>query len=125
MRQLVLISAFIVSVSASIGAAEEVCAQPYNATSTQASFSITAAGTFQVLLASNSTRHGCTIYNLSTDMMWVYFGSGTATSGTSGNSIPLPAGGNLPCNSGVIVPSDEIQITSTSLSGATGVVISQ
>ena len=97
--------------------------------STQQSFTIANAGTFSTPIANMGTmsaRLGCTIYNLSADMMWVYFGTNQPPAlGVTGNSIPLPPGGNLPCNSGTVVPSDAISITSTTLNGATGVFISQ
>ena len=96
--------------------------------STQISFTIANAGTFSVPtgMGSSSTRLGCTIYNLSADTMWVYFGTSQPPAlGVTGNSIPLPPGGNLPCNSGTTVPSDAISITSTTVNGATGIFISQ
>ena len=98
------------------------------ATTTQQAFTIANAGTFAVPapMVAESMGLGCTIYNLSNDMMWVYFGSFTTASlGPTGNSIPLPPGANLPCNSGNFVPTDAIQITSSTLTGAAGIFISQ
>ena len=78
----------------------------------------TANGSFQVALAaSNGGRYGCLIQNQGAHTMYVFIGSGSAT---TGNSIQLPPPGtNTPsvfnCGSpGGPVIQDEIQVQGTS-----------
>ena len=79
------------------GGASSVTTSPVAATSTPHSGTITAGGTFQVAIASSSTRLGCTIQNpvTATETLFVFFGANG--SATTSNSIGLAPGAAVSC----------------------------
>lgn len=77
---------------------------------------ITTGGTFQTITLPIGTRHSVDFQNLavniSTDICYIYFGSGTPT---TSNSTPLLAMQGYLRSSGAI-PNDTIQVTCTTTS---------
>lgn len=98
-------------------------AAPAGATSAQTGSTVATHLTFQSALAASSARKGCLITNTSSDKEWVFFGA--TGSATTSNSLPLVAGQSLSCNTGAIVLTDNVAITSNVTDGAAFVAISQ
>ena len=96
---------------------------PANYTTTQTGSTVTTHLTFQTALASNASRHGCTITNTSTDTEYVFFGANG--SATTSNSLPVAAGGQATCFDGSALGNDNVAITSKTTDGATYVVTSR
>lgn len=118
-----LIALLAASCLSSPALATRVQTEPMAYPSTSTAVVITTHAVFQVILAANPNRKGCLIQNTSADTERVYFGpNGSATSGAS---VKLIAGNALTCAGFVILPSDNISITSDVTDGATAVVISQ
>lgn len=81
------------------------------ATSTNASSTITLGGSYQSVFASNTKRQACTIQNNGTHTMWVFFGP--IASATHNTSIALAAGQSVNCDSGLITLTDQVSIDGT------------
>lgn len=82
--------------------------------STNISGTVTTGGTFQTILAANTTtRLGCSIENptTATEPLLVY--ASTPSSPTSGASYSLGPGGIFNCSSGNLVIGDAIAVTAT------------
>lgn len=93
------------------------------ATSTPAGVTITTAGTFQSVLASNSSRKGCLIQNTSKDVEYVFLGANG--SATTAGSIQVQPGQRFGCREAGPTATDNISMTSGLINGATAVVVSQ
>ena len=76
---------------------------------TDSSGTVTAGGSFQTVLALNTSRHGCLIQNptTATEVLYVYYGSGTPATTTA---VSLAAGASFSCAAGGIVPSDLVAV---------------
>lgn len=88
--------------------------------STSAAGAVTTANTFQSVLASNFSRKGCLVVNTGTTTLLVAFGNAP----TIGTAIPLAVGASVSCNSGIVVLTDQISVTS-STAGTAFLVISE
>lgn len=109
-------------VTAGASGGTSIPVQPTGATSTQAAGTITLGATFQTALASSATRLGCSLQNTSTHTLYVYVG--TLGSATTANSFQVPPNGMFYCNTGQIVVTGAINVT-TSTTSDTYVVASQ
>ena len=96
---------------------------PANYTTTQTGSTVTTHLTFQTALASNASRHGCTVTNTSADVEYVFFGANG--SATTSNSIPVTAGSQVSCSDGSALGNDNESITSKTTDGASYVVTSR
>ena len=96
---------FAVLLAASMAHAQT--GQPVVTTTTSGTIAIT--NTFQQLTAQVTTRRGCTLQNLGTHTMYVFFGSSPSV----GTAYQLAVGQTIMCAAGSIVLSDAIQITGT------------
>jgi hypothetical protein len=93
---------------------------PAKATSTATNGTITAANSYQSVLAAAPTRNGCLIQNRSTDSLKAFLGApGSATDATS---VSIPAGGSFSCNSPGLVVTDQISLTGPTTGDAFTVV---
>jgi len=93
------------------------------ASSTSGSGAIANANQWQSVLAPNSSRKGCLIQNTSAASLLAFLGA--PGSATAAASISIPSGGSFSCaNPGGLVVADQISLTST-LAGATFVVVTQ
>lgn len=90
------------------------------ATSTLSAVTLTTAGTFQTVLSSG--RKSCRIQNTSTDLEYLFLGSGTAS---ASSSLQLLPGQVFSCADSGVVITDTIQMASAKLNGATAVAIQQ
>jgi hypothetical protein len=73
------------------------------------------AGAFTIAAAANPGRHGCTYQNISTGIVYLFFGAGTATVAAS---FQIAAGDSATCEQAGIVLTDEIQIAASIASAA-------
>lgn len=88
------------------------------ATSTAASGTVAAGGTFQSIIAASGSRLGCLIENptTATEPLYVFFGANG--SATTGNSVSLAPGGSVACSTGLVVLQDNISVTAATTSHA-------
>ncbi len=85
---------------------------PLTTASNNNSGSITTGGTFQTLLASNSSRKGCLIQNPTTASEPLYVSVGIATgSATLAKAFSLAPGASFRCANGGLVVTDNIAVT--------------
>lgn len=83
-------------------------------TSTNASTTVTAGGTFQSVIASNSARNGCLVQNpvAATETLFVFFGANA--SATTAKSVSLSPGSAVSCAvGGIAVATDNVSVTAT------------
>lgn len=102
-----------VNADGSINAASSISA-PTPVPSTNISGTVTAGGTFQTILAANTTtRKGCSIENptTATEPLLVY--ASTPSSPAAGASYSLGPGGIFNCASSNVVIGDAIAVTAT------------
>ena len=106
-RKIQALISLAVLLAASIAHAQT--GQPVVTTTTGGTIATT--NVFQQLQAQTTTRRGCTIQNLGSHTMLVFFGpSGNAL---VGSSYQIGTGQTIMCTAGNIVLSDAIQITGT------------
>ncbi|MDP3853144.1 hypothetical protein [Phenylobacterium sp.] len=98
-------------------ATDPVTTQPRAATTTDASSTVTTGGTFQTVFASSASRLGCFIQNpiTASETLFVYEGTGTAT---TAKSINLAPGAAFNCNAGGIVVTGLVQVTAATTAHA-------
>ena len=109
MKKIILILALLMPVAAM--AQTPVVTKPAGVTSNNSSSTIAATNTFQSIFAANTNRTACTIQNLGTHSMFVFFGP--IANAISNNSVTLVAGDSVRCNNGNIVLQDQVSITGT------------
>lgn len=83
----------------------------YPGTTTDASTTITAGGTYQSAFGSNTNRHGCFIQNptTATEVLYVYFGP--TASASNSHAVTLTAGAWVNCQgTGNTVLTDNIAV---------------
>lgn len=95
---------------------------PQSATTTMTAVTVTAANTFQTVLASNPSRRGCTIQYTGSTVGYVFFGS--IGSALKTNSFQLQPGASLSCSTPSVVLTDNVSVTSAT-GGDTFVVSAQ
>lgn len=95
---------------------------PNALTSTATGVTITTAGAFQQVLASSAGRQNCEIQNTSSDVEYVFLGSGVASTAAS---LVLNPGDIFTCAGALGVATDKVSMTSAALNSATAVVVAQ
>lgn len=99
----------------SVQAQAPVYTEPYRVTTTNASGAIVGTNSFKQIWpqsTNNRGRAGCTIQNVGTNPMYVYFG--TLASATTPTSVRLLANQFVSCNQSGITLQDEVSIAGTS-----------
>ena len=109
MLRLLLIT-FLLLAPGMAAAQAPVVSRPYSATSYPASGTIAVTNTFQDIWAENDRRVGCIVQNTGTNPMYVFFGDGSPSTGTS---VRLLANAVIYCNSGGVVYNSRVRITGT------------
>lgn len=91
---------------------------PSGVTTTSAAGTVTTGGTFQSVLASNTSRKGCVIQNpvAATETLFVFFGANG--SATTGSSFGLAPGAAISCTAGLTILTDNVSVTATTTSHA-------
>lgn len=112
-RLFLIVTLLIIGASFPAYGQAPVITQPYAVKSQNYSSTIAVTNTFQNVLVENtsSSRRGCTIQNIGTNVMYVYFGA--IASALTSNSLKLTTGQSLNCVIGGIVLQDQVSITGT------------
>lgn len=87
-----------------------ISTSPSGYSTTDASSTVATGGTFQTVLALNTSRHGCQVQNptSATESLFVHYDAGGAT---TANSLSLGPGSTFSCGSNGIVVTDLISVT--------------
>ena len=82
--------------------------EPFAVTTTQTGGTTSGtAGTFTTATTANASRHGCTLQNTSTGTLYVFFGSGTASTTNAFQVLPSDT---ITCEMPGLVLTDAIQV---------------
>ena len=107
----ILIASYLLAFAQS-GPGTPVITKSFNIPSFNSSGSISSTNTFQSIFAANVSRMACTVQNLGTHNMIVFFGP--IASAISPSSVTIGPLQSVQCNSGGIVLQDQVSITGTS-----------